>query len=390
MNTVCTPVIPTANDIVHVTKDAQLPAALDLLKQTNYLAVDTEFLRESTYYAKLCLIQLGNEHACVVIDVLALSDLTPILEFILDQRRIKIFHAARQDLEVLFQAQSGKPQVPSPLFDTQIAAGLLGFPAQIGYGDLIARTLSIQLSKGQARTDWSKRPLTSEQLHYAADDVRYLGALYHQLNQQLVACNRVLWLETETRELENASLYQTQPEKAWQRLKGTAQLHPEQRAVIKQLALWRENRAIEVNKPRGWILSDEALRQLGEQLPTTIDELSLTRDLPIGVVRKHGDTLLGVIAHGKSLAHEEAASIDFRPTSQQQSQTSKLMQFVRTTAEQLRVSPELLATRRDIEQLVYFNKPDRLIKGWRKEAIGEGILKQYSTWVSQQGLAPLK
>jgi len=367
-------VMPAASGIVHVTHDSQLPDALELLSQGSYLALDTEFLRENTYYAKLCLVQLGNEHACVVVDVLALSSLTTLLEFILDRRRIKIFHAARQDLEVLTQAQLLNPQVPTPLFDTQIAAGLLGLPAQIGYSDLLARRLNVHLDKGQARTDWSRRPLSSEQLNYAADDVRYLGPLYQQLKIALQERGRYHWLEEEVAELENPALYRIQPAEAWQRLKGTAQLQPEQRAVLKQLAAWREARAVQSDKPRGWILSDEALRNISEQLPATLDELSHTRDLPAGVLRKQGDALLELVNQARQAAANEADAFDFRPTSQQQSQVSKLMKLVRNTAERVEVSPELLATRRDIEQLVYFNKQSALMKGWRKEVIGNVLI----------------
>ena len=375
MNTKGSTAIP--NGIVHVTEDTQLSPALDLLAQADYVAVDTEFLRESTYFAKLCLIQLGNEHACVVIDVLALSNLSPVIEFLLDRRRIKIFHAARQDLEVLTQAQSANPQVPGPIFDTQIAAGLLGLPAQIGYSDLLSRTLNINLAKGQARTDWSRRPLSSEQLQYAADDVRYLAPLYQHLKQQLINQSRHDWLTEETAALENLSLYQTHPEQAWQRLKGTAQLHPKQRATLKQLAAWREARAIEFNKPRGWILSEEALRNMSEQLPETLDQLSHIRDLPEGILRKHGETLLALVRQGITLADAEPAASDFRPSTLQQGQVAKLMRSVRSTAEKIAVSPELLATRRDVEQLVYFNKPDALITGWRKQMIGDELLAAF-------------
>ena len=372
MNTKGSTAIP--NGIVHVTEDTQLSPALDLLAQADYVAVDTEFLRESTYFAKLCLIQLGNEHACVVIDVLALNNLSPVIEFLLDRRRIKIFHAGRQDLEVLTQAQSANPQVPGPIFDTQIAAGLLGLPAQIGYSDLLSRTLSINLAKGQARTDWSRRPLSSDQLQYAADDVRYLAPLYQYLKQQLINQSRHDWLTEETAALENLSLYQTHPEQAWQRLKGTAQLHPKQRATLKQLAAWREARAIEFNKPRGWILSEEALRNMSEQLPETLDQLSHIRDLPEGILRKHGETLLALVRQGSTLADAEPAASDFRPSTLQQGQVAKLMRSVRSSAEKIAVSPELLATRRDVEQLVYFNKPDALITGWRKQMIGDELL----------------
>ncbi len=382
MNTDAFPAAATASGIVHVTQDSQLAAALALLANGNYLALDTEFLRESTYYAKLCLVQLGNEHACVVVDVLALSTLQPLLEFILDRRRIKVLHAARQDLEVLVQAQKKdlvsasefEGVVPGPLFDTQIAAGLLGLPGQIGYGDLLAKRLNVNLSKGLARTDWSRRPLSDEQLQYAADDVRYLGPLFQQLQVELQARDRHHWLEEETEALENPALYRTRPEDAWLRLKGTAQLQPAQRAVLKQLAAWREQRAIQADRPRGWILSDEALRNISERLPVTMEELGQCRDLQPAVLRRQGETLLALVAVGLHNADEEPPARDFRPTSQQQSQVSKLMQLVRGTAERIAVSPELLATRRDAEQLVFFNKRDGLLQGWRRDVIGEALL----------------
>lgn len=378
MNTDASSAVSTASGIVHVTSDSQLAPALALLAQGQYLALDTEFLRESTYYARLCLVQLGNEHACVVVDVLALSSLKPLLEFILDRSRLKVLHAARQDLEVLIQAQTPDmgltPQVPGPLFDTQIAAGLLGLPGQIGYGDLLAKRLHVNLTKGLARTDWSRRPLSTEQLLYAADDVRYLGPLYLQLQTELQNRQRTAWLEEETTALENPALYRTLPEDAWQRLKGTAQLQPTQRAVLKALATWRETKAIAADKPRGWILSDEALRNISERLPATLDELSHTRDLPPGVLRKQGEALLELVKVAQTNAADEAPARDFRPTTQQQSQVTKLMQLVRTTAERINVSPELLATRRDAEQLVFFNKSDGLLQGWRKEVIGEVLV----------------
>lgn len=378
MNTDAFTATPTATGIVHVTNDSQLAPALDLLAQGQYLAIDTEFLRESTYYAKLCLVQLGNEHACVVVDVLALSTLKPLLEFILDRSRIKVLHAARQDLEVLVQAQTPdmglSPQVPGPLFDTQIAAGLLGLPGQIGYGDLLAKRLHVNLTKGLARTDWSRRPLSNEQLLYAADDVRYLGPLFQQLQAGLQKRDRDGWLMQETAALENLALYRTLPEDAWLRLKGTAQLQPAQRAVLKQLAAWRESRAMQADRPRGWILSDEALRNMSEYLPTNVEDLGRTRDLQPAVVKRNGEALLQVIAQAQQNADNEAPARDFRPTTQQQSQVSKLMQLVRNTAEKLEISPELLATRRDAEQLVYFNKYDDLLTGWRQEVIGEALI----------------
>jgi ribonuclease D len=376
MNTIDNAALP-GTGIVHVTHDSQLASALALLAPGPYLALDTEFLRESTYYAKLCLVQLANAHGCVVVDVLALSTLTPLLDFLLDRSRLKVLHAARQDLEVLTQAQDSaviSAQVPGPIFDTQIAGGLLGFHAQIGYGELLSRRLDINLTKGLARTDWSRRPLSDEQFQYAADDVRYLGPLYESVRAELEQRERLGWLQEETQAMEDLTLYRTLPQDAWQRLRGLAQLRPEQRAATKRLAEWRELRAIQSDKPRGWILSDEALRALGERLPKNLEAHETIRDLPPGVARKQGEALLTVIAESASDAANEAPARDFRASAQQQAEVAKLMKHVRITAERLRVSPEVLATRRDVEQLVYFDKPDAFMHGWRQAAIGESLL----------------
>ncbi len=370
------------NDIVHVTQDSQLSDALGLLAPSNFLVVDTEFLREKTYFAKLCLVQLANEHAVVVVDVLALSTLKPLLDFIYQPQRLKILHSARQDLEVLSQAYAKlNPHaitvVPAPLFDTQVAAGLTGLPAQIGYADLLNRKLAVQLAKDLTRTDWSKRPLTAAQIQYAADDVRYLVPLYHQLHNELQQHNRLSWLQEECVALEDAALYRTVPEEAWQRLKGTQQLQPEQRVALKSLAAWRETRAIEKDKPRGWILSDDALRHISEALPTTTDELARTHDLPEGVVTKSGETLLKLVGESQSRIADELPANDFRPTSQQQGQVSRLMRKMRLIAEDNAIAPELLIPRRYIEQLVYSSKPDYFETGWRHEVIGKPILDEY-------------
>lgn len=375
------PAAPQTQDIVHVDQDTQLVAALEQLAPDSYVALDTEFLRESTYYAKLCLLQLANSHGCVVVDTLALSTLKPLTDFLLDRSRLKVLHAARQDLELLTQLQDPNAiaaTVPGPIFDTQVAAGLLGFPAQIGYGDLLNRCVGVNLAKGHARTDWSRRPLSPEQFQYAADDVLYLRPLYEHLRAELESRGRRSWLDEEMQALEDLSLYRTPPQQAWQRLRGLAQLRPEQRAAIKRLAEWRETRAIQSDKPRGWILSDDGLRQVAERLPSSLDEFNTIRDLPPAVLRKHGEALLSVIAESAPDAANEPPARDFRASPEQQGRVSKLMQTVRATGERLQISPELLATRRDVEQLVFFDKPSGFDSGWRSEVIGTALLAQHN------------
>lgn len=361
-------------EIVHVQRSDQLAAAIDLLAPADFIAIDTEFLRESTYYARLCLLQAANERCCVLFDVIALQDIAPLYAFLCERKRVKVLHAARQDLEVLFLAQQGADALPGPIFDTQLAAGLLGLPAQIGYGDLVSKRLGHVLEKGHARTDWSRRPLSPEQLEYAADDVRYLVPLYREISAALTTAGRLPWLEEDIRGLEAPELYRTAPEQAWQRLRGTAQLRPEQRAALKRLAEWREIRAIKHDKPRGWILSDEALRMVAERLPKDIDTIETLQVLPPAVLRKHGDELLRLIAESALDAVHEAPAAHFRPDNTQMARVSALMKSVRAIGERLNISPELLATRRDVEQWVYFNKPGAFVEGWRREIIGEKLL----------------
>lgn len=356
-----------------VVTSAELLHALDRLAGAGFVALDTEFMRESTYFPKLCLVQLATPTHCALIDPLAVPDLQPLWDFLNDRGRIKVLHAARQDLEVLSVAMG--VALAGPMFDTQIAAALLGQPAQIGYGALVAARLGQQLEKGHTRTDWSRRPLSREQLQYAEDDVRYLVPLYQNLLDALEEAGRTQWLYEETRELEHPSLHRTEPEAAWKRLKGLDRLRPEQRATAKLLAHWREETAIKHDKPRGWILADDALREIAERLPGTTQELEDMRTLPAGVARRRGEELLALVARGREQGGAEPAStMPPRPEPQQLAMVTKLMNITRAAAEALKVSPEILATRRDVEQLVFSRRIDRLGTGWRKDVIGDRLI----------------
>ena len=357
--------VSTSPDLVH---------ALDQLRASDYVALDTEFMRESTYFPKLCLMQAASDGCCVVIDPLALAELDPLWEFLADRGRVKVLHAARQDLEVLSVANKGAPAF-GPIFDTQIAGALLGSPAQAGYATLVSERLGHSLGKEHTRTDWSRRPLSPEQLQYAADDVRYLAPLYHELRDALVKAGRLDWLYEETRELEQPGMHRIEPSAAWRRLKGLDRLQPAQRATVKLLAGWRETIAARVDKPRGWILADDALREIAERLPASPEELERVRTLAPATLRKRGEELLSLIAQGRELAaNEPEAFAPPKPDPQKLALVTKLMNFVRTQSSELRISPELLATRRDIEQLVFSARPDRLARGWRRDIIGERLL----------------
>jgi len=359
-----------------ITTAEQLSDSLRQLATGDFVALDTEFMRESTYYAGLCLIQAATADYCVIIDPLAITELRPLWDFLADRSRLKVLHAGRQDLEVLSQAMAPAGLgIPGPVFDTQIAAALLGHPAQVGYGPLVADRLGHTLPKGHARADWSHRPLSPQELEYAADDVRYLVPLYLNLREALQTQGRLPWLEEECRELEDERLYRTEPDAAWRRLKGLDRLHPGQRATAKVLAKWRETRAMSSDKPRGWILSDESLREIAERMPRSAADLEQLRSVAPGTIRKRGPEILAMIEEGTKLASSEPeTTIPPRPEPEQLARVTKLMSSVRTQAEQMKIAPELLATRRDAEHLVFSGRAERLLSGWRREAIGERLV----------------
>ncbi|MFL6548431.1 MAG: ribonuclease D [Povalibacter sp.] len=371
---------------VWIATSEELSAALRALSESDFVAIDTEFMRERTYYATLCLIQIATPRTCAIIDPLAIADLTQLWQFLDDRSRTKVLHSARQDLEVLSLA-SGRsvtnpsaPRIPSripgPIFDTQIAAALLGSPAQIGYATLVSERLNHSLPKGQTRTDWSQRPLTNEQLTYAADDVRYLVELYADLRQALEARRRLEWLNEETHELEDTGLYRVEPADAWRRLKGLDRLQPQQRATTKVLAEWREARAMSKDLPRGWILSDESLRDIAEFLPTTREQLEGVRGLSANFINKRSEELLDLVKKGRANADQEGPAIAMsRPDPQQQSLVSRLLTIIREEAAKNNIAPELLATRRDAEQLVFSGRTDHLLRGWRRGVIGERLVR---------------
>ena len=361
-----------------VSTPAELLHAVSLLGSSEFIALDTEFMRESTYFPRLCLLQAATADSCVLIDPLALTDLSPLWDLLADRKRMKVLHAARQDLEVLSVSMRDRA-LPGPIFDTQVAAALLGHPAQIGYGSLVAERLGHSLAKGHTRTDWARRPLSEDQLQYAADDVRYLVPLYADLSAALDAAGRLSWLFEETQELEQPEVHRTEPEQAWRRLKGLDRLQPKQRAAAKLLAQWREETAVRSDKPRGWILADECLREMAERLPATTAELEQVRNLPPGVVRRRGEEILGLIERARDAAANEAAAVTpQRPDPRAVARVTHLMSYTRAQAEQLKISPELLATRRDVEQLVFSSRAEHLLTGWRRDVIGQRLVEMAS------------
>lgn len=354
---------------------SQLGEACAVWRDRPWLALDTEFVRESTYYPLLCLIQVGDGHRNQCIDTLALAGppLQPLLDALYGGAMVKVFHAASQDLEIFVQLHGSAPQ---PLFDTQIAAALLGHGDQLGYAALVEKLLGVKLDKSLTRTDWSRRPLSEAELAYAADDVRYLGELYPRLGEALEAQGRLAWLQEDCLRLADAGRYRSPPEQAWRRLKGLARLAPPAQRAAAALAAWRERTAQERNRPRKWILDDEPLYRLAERRPATRAQLEGLQALPPKVLQRHGETLVGLMSAAAGEA--EVLAVEDPPLGEtQKALLRKLADLVRARAESLHLPPSLLAPRGDVESLLRRgpDAPIPLLKGWRREVIGEELLR---------------
>jgi ribonuclease D len=261
-----------------------------------------------------------------------------------------------------------------PVFDTQIAAALTGLPAQIGYGELVRRLLGKELPKSHTRTDWSRRPLSPEQIEYALDDVRYLLPLKVHLEEQLERSGRLTWLQEELHELQDTRNIATDPADAWLRVKGLRSLDPARERLAQLLAAWRERRAIERNRPRGWILDDAALRDIVMQVPRTLDAIGAIPEFPAGVLKHCGAEILECIQAAAVPDPAPPINVRLRPDPSKTALVKKLGVLNQTLAADLGLSPEVLATRRDLELLVDGRRDVGVLRGWRREVVGNCML----------------
>jgi ribonuclease D len=340
------------------------------LEQAPAIALDTEFLRERTYRAELCLLQIADAQGALCVDPLAVPDLTPLRAALGSAATEKVMHACRQDIEVLLPAAG----LVMPVFDTQIAAALTGMPAQIGYAELVRRVTGRELSKAHTRTDWSRRPLSGEQLDYALDDVRYLLPVREHLVAELTRLGRMSWLAQELAALQDPGDYSVDPEQAWQRVRSLKGLDADRARLAQSLAAWRERRADERNRPRGWILDDAVLRDIVIRVPRTLEELAGLADMQAGFVKHNGGEILGLIAAAAMPTVLPRVNPRGAPDPQKTALVKKLSTLHQSVATELNLSPEILATRRDLEQLADGRQDGAVLSGWRREVIGERLL----------------
>lgn len=272
-----------------LTTPAALAAFCEQQANQAWLAIDTEFIRQDTYYPILALVQIcTQEGELVLIDPLALADLSPLWQLMANPKVCKVLHSARQDIEVLFQL--GK-QMPQNLFDTQTACVFLGYGDMAGFGRVVEAEYNVSLNKALSRTNWLQRPLSDEQIHYALDDVHYLAPLYKKLHTLLTAEQKQA-LTQDFAEMLNPALYQIEPNQAWLKVKGTKGLNTKQLGLVKQLAAWREQAAIGQNLPRRWVISDDAILQLAKRPARTLEALYKVPDLNAGTVRQYGEVII--------------------------------------------------------------------------------------------------
>ena len=360
-----------------ITTTADLKAFCKRLEKAPFIAVDTEFMRETTYWPKLCLIQAASPEEGACIDPLADGlDLAPFLKLLADPNIIKVFHAARQDVEIF----NNLGVLPRPMFDTQVAAMAAGFGEQVAYDALVRSMLKIDLDKSSRFTDWARRPLSDSQLSYALADVTHLAAIYPMLHANLEKQDRLSWVEGEMSHLTDPALYDTTPENAWKRLKPR-KIQPKYLSVFRAVAAWRELTAQQRDQPRSRILKDDAIDEIATQQPADLDALNRMRSLPKGFGgSRFGPDLLEAIKAG--LAHPSAhapAPADTRappPPPGAGAVVELLKVLLKARSEDAKVASKLIATVSDLEKIAADDDADTpALQGWRRDAFGEDALR---------------
>ena len=355
-----------------ITTTESLERLCTALAGESFITVDTEFMRESTYWPDLCLVQIAGETEHGLIDPLAPGiDLKPFFALLNDPNVLKVFHAARQDIEIMVHRAG---VVPHPVFDTQIAAMVCGFGDQVGYEAIVRKLAKAQIDKSSRFTDWSRRPLTEKQLAYALADVTHLRVVYEALKTELDRTGREHWLREEMDILTNPATYRTEPEDAWKRIKVRLR-SKKQLGVLVEIAAWREREAREKNVPRSRVLKDDAIAEIAVQSPQTREALNQLRALPKGMATSRvGDAVLKAVAAGlardpKSLPQPDDGRDEMNEAAQAAAEVLKLA--LKVVCEQEGIAPKLVASSSDIDAVAESDTADvPLLHGWRRELFG--------------------
>ena len=358
-----------------ITRTQDLAAACAKLSAAPFVAVDTEFMREQTFWPRFCLIQIASEDTEILIDSMAPEiDLKPFFDLMVDEKVLKVFHSGRQDIEIVHHLAG---VIPHPIFDSQVAAMVCGFGEAVSYSMLVKRLLGRNLDKSSRFTDWSRRPLSERQLTYAIGDVTYLRDLYPKLKAQLDKSERATWLNEEMGVLTDPATYELHPEKAWRRLKMRIKT-PKALAVLMELAAWREREAQSQDVPRARILKDEALYDIAGQTPRTVEDLGSLRSLHNGFARStRGRAVLEAVSRG--LERDPSTVPPLRRGEpmppEAQAVVDLLRVLLKATAGRHGVAPKLIATSDDLEQIARSDEADvPVLRGWRRKLFGGDAL----------------
>lgn len=360
-------------DIVYIDTNEALALTCDTLRRSKVLCIDTEFHRETTYYPELALIQISNGETTCCIDPLPITDFTAFLAILNNVNIIKVLHASQQDLEIfnyLFNT------LPSPVFDTQIAAGLLGYGEQIGYAALIHKELNIEIDKSQTRTDWMKRPLTRDQLLYAASDVYYLAKAYPKIIEKLESLDRLAWLQNDFSSLSKPEQYKVDTQSIWKKVKGNQKLKGEALVMLQALAAWREETAQTRNRPRRRILPDDALIDIARLKPETAEKITQLRSLNKSRLNNEDATqLIQRMKNAQRLPKEHWPKHAKRHklNAREDALVDALSSVLKLKADEHNITPTNLATRKDLEGLLQGQTDIPLMQGWRYLHAGQVI-----------------
>jgi len=356
---------------VYLSTQEELKAYCDEASTCRVVAVDTEFLREKTYFPRLCLIQVNAGGNIAAIDPILIEDLSLLAAIFEDPDVVKVFHACSQDLEVLWD---GMGCVCRNVFDTQVAAAFLGLRQQIGYGPLVDAYCGVSLPKAEALTDWSQRPLDPEQLVYAEDDVRYLPQIYETMCNKLVDSDRLSWVLPEMDEASDPSRFRKDPRDAFLRLKRASTLTRRQLAVAREVCAWREETAAARDVPRKWLMSDEVIVEACHRTPTSLPRLRRIR----GLEKLSESDARGIIASVQRgldcpPADFPAAIKRLKPSSEKDGALDLMSAVVRVVAEKTGIAPQVIASKEDLNELLSGSRDGRLAQGWRHEVAGKQL-----------------
>ena len=359
---------------MYIANQDALEAFVERARSSSILAIDTEFLREKTYYAKLCLLQMATDDEVAVVDPFAISDLSVISTLLEDERIVKLFHAGGQDLEILYHEVG---VLPRPVFDTQIAATLLGHTQQIGYGALVNSLCGIPLKKSDSFTDWSCRPLTESQLEYAADDVAYLPEIYRCMVARLEDKGRLSWLQNDFEELSNPARYEEDPRTRYRRLKRVNQLSRRQMSAARELAAWREEEARKRDVPRKWILTDEQIVESCRREPRSIDDLFMVRGVKERITTRDARIIVNLVVKGMGLPESEWPELDRAAKNEPNvdAEIDLMNAIVRLRAHENDIAMQTLASHGDLAMVARgYTEGVDVLKGWRRAMVGEELL----------------